>query len=377
MSVQKKFAFNLGRMKLTTITPPQPFGTRGRSPLDLNDGIPKDYMVAMLNVLVQFRLAITGGTTNGVVAANAPQNIVERFEVSGNHKVYGDWTRYLLQGDHTFVLPRIRRRLNPLASVLVAGVPTPLSGAIGNYDISLNYFIDFILPEIRPEEQLFYLLDCPMWNRLNLYTDWGNAANLIIGGDRTLALSGYNGVGTNPTTSVSRFIAKLQDDRYKLNPIPVKETFRSEKIETSGVADTFFDVINKGNFIRSLIFASGTIATGASAPSSGGDNFATMADNLFSRIRMKRDDVPQRDIDWTSNQQYENARRSGGSLSALPVGWNILDFCEDETVASAYDTREIALNNQRLDLYGDVPVGAVGQRLLMITTELAGIPIFG
>ena len=376
MTIGKKFGFNMGRMRLSTITPPQPFGTRGRTPLDLNEGIPKDYMVAMMSVLLQFRLTISGGTTNGAVAANAPQNLIERFEVSGNHKVYGDWTRYLLQGDHTYMLPRIRRRLTPLTTVLVAGVATPLSGAIGVYDITVNYFLDFILPEIRPEEQLFYMLDCPLWNRLNLYTDWGNASNLIIGGDRTLALSGYLGVGTNPTTVVTRFIPKLQDDRYKLNPIPVKESFRSEKIE-SVQADSFVDIINKGNFIRSLIFASGTIATGASAPASGGDNFASMADNLFSRIRMKKDDVPQRDIDWTANQQYENGRRQGGLLNAVPQGWNILDFCEEETVATAYDTREIALNNQRLDLFGDVPTGATGQRLHMITTELAAVPVFG
>lgn len=370
MPVNKKFAFQLGRLKLTTITPPQPFGTRGRSPLDLTDGIPKDYMIAMLQVQIQFRLAITGGTTNGAVAANAPQNIVERFEVSGNHKVFGDWTRYLLQGDHTFVLPRIRRRLTPLATSSPA-----LSGAIGNYDITLSYFLDFMMPELRTEEQLFTLLDCPLWNRLNLYTDWGNAANLIIGGDRTLALTGFGGVGTNPTTSVTRFVAKLQGDRYKVAPIPIKETYRSEKIEAA-VSDTFFDAINKGNFIRSLIFAQGTIATGASAPSSGGDNFASMSDALLTRIRLKKDDVPQRDIEWIPNQQYENARRQGGSLSALPVGWNIIDFAEDNTLASAYDTREIALNNQRFDFYGDVASGATGQRVHLITTEIAGIPNF-
>ncbi len=359
--VQKAFGFEVVRKRMDTI----PYAANSRQQLTSPKGIPSDYFVYAFLLRLRYRVAVSGGTTSGTVVAEAGQNLIERVEISGNHKVFGDWVRMLLQGSHLYQLGNIFQGFVHERSL------GGLAGAIGNYDIAVTAFVPMIPPRVRPEEQLLYLLDAPLWNTLNMYVDWGGIGTPISGGDRTIAIQGFGGTGAVELV-VTRLIAKLKDDRFKLNPIPMKQTYRSLDVTSTISAGRIVD-INVGNFLRSIHFVTGVAATGASAATRG-DNFLTLSDAILNRFQIKRDDIDQHDTDWIANQQIEAARKQLGIT--WPAGYNLRDFAEDETIVTAYDTREIALQKTRFDLYGDL-TGAANQKLHLLFTELGGIPVFG
>ena len=361
----RQFAYELSNLRQDTI----PFASKQRQTFNLAQGIPKDYFIHSFIISLTFRLAISGGTTNGTITAEAGQNLVERFEVSGNHKALGDYTRLLLQGSHVWQRGNIFKSFNHTRT----GVPA--SGAIANNDITIVYNLPLVPARARPEEQIFYLLDAPMWNSLNLFVDWSDANSAVSGGDRTLALSAFGSATGTPTLTVTRVVAKLKGDRLKLSPIPVRETFKQIDI-SAGFADGLITPINPGNFIKELMLVTGVIATGASAPKAG-DNFLTMSDNIYSRVKIKRDDVIQRDTPWFELQNFSGAQLELGI--AWPSGYNLIDFnnCDpnSRTLATSYDTRQLALQNLRFELWGDV-TATTNEKLHLISTELSGLPVF-
>lgn len=356
----KTFGFETNRKRLGTV----PFSANVRQELDSRVGIPKDYFIYAFLLRLRYRVAVSGGTVSGTVVAEAGQNLIERLEISGQHKIFGDWVRLLLQGSHLYQMGSI-----------VAGFPFErslggLAGAVGNYDVSVSIYVPLVPPRIRPEEQLMYLLDAPLWNSLQLYVDWGGIGTPISGGDRTVAIQGFGGTG-NPELVVHRIVAKLRGDRFNLNPIPVKQTYKEKLLDTA-IADGLVTDINVGNFLRSLFLITGVQATGASAARVG-RNFLTLSDAIYSRVKIKKDDVASHDVDWIANQQIEAARKQLGF--AWPSGYNAFDFAEDDTIVSAFDTREIALQKLRLELQGDT-TGLANQYLHIPHWETAGIPVF-
>lgn len=395
----KSFGFEIGKLRMGSI----PFLAKNRQALDLAQGIPKDYFLYALEMRLQFRLGISGGTTNGVVAAEVGQNLIEQLEISGNHKVYGDLVRTRLQGSHVYALGCIRGgyihertnngiQLNPTGLNNLFTQTAGVTGAVGNNDVSVTLMYHLIPTRIRPEEALVYLLDPPFWNLLNLFVDWGDATNLVIGGDRVSALTNYGGATGIPQLQVWRHIAKLKGDRYKLNPIPVKETFVGIGATVSQT-DQLITPLNVGNFIRSINIVTGTLGAnlakvgdnfqtlsgqtgspGQSATGAGGGNAAP----FFSRIKVKKDDILIRDIEYVTLQEWEGDSKDMTALQ-YPTGYNNIEFLEGEpsdmTVATAMDTRQIALQNLKFTLEGDI-AGAANQKIHVISTELAGIPVY-
>src|SRR6267154_158622 len=395
----KAFGFELGKLRLGTV----PFTAKNRQALDVAQGIPKDYFLFGLVMRLQFRLGISGGTTNGTPFAEAGQSLIEQMEISGNHKVYGDLVRTRLAGFHVYQMGNIRggylheRTVSIAAATPVQLAPNginaqytgaaTLSGAIANYDMSITYEYHLAPPRVRTVEQLMFLLDPPFWNSLNLFIDWGDATNLINGGDRTLALTSFGSATGIPSLVIWRIIAKLKGDRYKVNPIPIKETFLSI-LATVSQTDTLVTNLNVGNFIRSIHLVTGTVS--AAGQAKVGDNFLTEQGYIgsngqtaggtigntpfFSRIKVKKYDILLRDLEWVPLQEYEGDAKDQ-SLFTTPAGWACLEFSEGvtgTTVGNAMDTRQIALQNLKFTLEGDI-TGAANQRVHVIHTELAGI----
>lgn len=397
--MDKGFSFELGKLRMGTV----PFLAKNRQALDLAQGIPKDYFIYALEMRLSFRLGISGGTTSGTIPAEFGQNLIEQLEISGNHKVYGDLVRTRLQGSHVYALGCIRGgyiheranngvQLNPVGFNNLFTTTAGITGAVANNDFVVTYM--YILPpnRVRDEEQLLYLLDPPYWNSLNLFIDWGDATNLVFGGDRVSALTNYGGASGLPQLSIWRHIAKLKGDRYKLNPIPVKETFLSISTAVSQT-DALITPLNVGNFVRSVNLVAGTLGANLAKV---GDNFQTvsgqtgsapqsalgagggLAAPFFSRVKVKKDDILIRDMEYIPLQEWEGDSK-GLTAMQYPFGYNNVEFVEsgydDNTVAVAMDTRQIALQNLKFTLEGDI-TGVANQKLHVIHTELAGIPVY-
>jgi len=399
MSGSGAFGFELGKLRMDII----PFLAKQRQALSLTQGIPKDYFIYALSFRLQYREAITAGTTNGTVLASAPEGLIEQVEISGNHKVFGDYVRLRLQGSHIYQRGNIwggfqhERSANLNAGAGVQDLnrdnaPT-LTGAVANLDFSVNYMLHLVPPRTRPEEALIYLLDPPLWNSLNVFVDWGDQTSYVQGGDRTLALAAYGSGSGSPALTVWRHIAKLKADRFKLNPVPIKDTYISIKAETT-FTDSLVSPFNVGNFLRSLIVITGVRASAGSIAKVGdawlslnggagqvpiSNGAQIIAAPFYTRVKIRKDDIAIRDMDWVPWQEW-----LGDSLDLshfqLPNGWSIWDFAEgevaDNTIATSFDTRQIALQNLKLTLEGDV-TGAVDQRIHLLHNELAGIPVYG
>lgn len=395
----KGFGMEIGKVRMGTI----PYSAKNRQALDVSAGVPKDYFIYALEFRLQFRLGISAGTTNGTIPAEYGQNLIEGLEISGNHKVYGDLVRTRLQGSHIFGLSTIRggfahERANNGVQMAPTGLnglftgTAAVTGAVGNNDTTVSMIYHLTPPRIRATEALSFLLDPPLWNSLNVYVDWGDATNLVMGGDRVLALTNYGGASGIPTLTVWRHIAKLKGDRYNLNPIPVKETFISVKAEQSQT-DALVTPINVGNFIRSLNLVTGTLGTNLAKT---GDNFLTLQGQsgsngqsalgqgggnpppFFTRIKVKKDDILLRDMEWVPLTEWEGDSKDLSTL-LYPIGWNNIEFVEgpgeSSTVATAFDSRQTALQNLKFTLEGDIN-GVVNQRIHVISTELAGVPVY-
>jgi hypothetical protein len=401
--VSKGFNFELSKLRLGTV----PYSAKNRQALDIAQGIPKDYFLHSFVMRLQYRFALSAGTTSGTIFSEIGANLIEQCEISGNHKVYGDLVRTRLQGSHLYVLGCIRGGGLHERTINVGGVVTQLaptglnniytntaaiSGAVATNDISTTIVYHLAPPRLRPQEQLLYLLDPPFWNSLNLYIDWGDATNLVNGGDRTAALTGYGGAGGTPQLVIWRIIAKLKGDRYKVNPIPVKETYLSINA-TISQTDTLVTNVNIGNFVRSINLVTGTLSGAGLAKV--GDNFLTLqgaagsnaqgaqganSSNtpFYTRVKVKKDDIVTRDMEYIPLQEYELDEKDIGSLP-FPIGYNTIEFVEgigpENTVGTSFDTRQIALQNLKLTLEGDL-TGAANQKIHVIHTELAGVPVY-
>jgi hypothetical protein len=390
----RKFGFELSYLRQDTI----PFLAKNRQTFNLAQGIPKDYFLHSFFCRLTFRETISGGTTNGTVTADAGPSLVERFEVSGNHKQYGDLTRMLLQGNHVYRRALLHSGFNHENSV-----SAPWSGAVASYDAAVTFHIPFVPPRLRAEEQLMYLMDTPLWNTLNLFVDWGDQNSAISGGDRVLALSAFGSAGGSPLLTVTRVIAKLKGDRFKVNSIPIKESYK-QIYPANSFGDGLITPLNVGNFMRSIWVVTGVLATGASAAKAGdnpltyndGDAEQNTSQAVVTRLKIKRDDILQRDVPWRELQQINgmhfrppvtswnasNAVAGNSAALASLQGHNLVDFVasnaqsgDEATAYTSYDTRQLALQNLRFELWGDVTQVA-NNFIHVIQTEYAGVPVF-
>src|SRR6266852_9803452 len=146
MAVSSKFGFELGKLRMDVI----PFLAKQRQALSIAQGIPKDYFLYAFMLRLQYRNAVSAGTTNGTVLAHAPENLIEQFEISGNHKVFGDLVRMRIQGDHAYYLGNMRGRyLHERTQSIAAAQPVDLNrwstaaptDAVANNDFSVTYML--------------------------------------------------------------------------------------------------------------------------------------------------------------------------------------------------------------------------------------------
>lgn len=360
-----------------------PFVAGQRQELAVQNGLPKDYYYRGLFLSLSGRY--TSGTTDGTFNEEAFQNLLEMIEISGNHKVLGDYTPYRLQGDHCYTLGNVEdgythKRLVSVNGANLSSAPVvgsaPLAAA--TYDFKVNFHINFPPRRINVSEEYFYMLDAPYWNTLQLYISWGGIGSFVsgYGGNPTLTAFGAN-TGT-PQLIVTREIAKLSAAKNTIKSIPVKRSYKSVPIVNSQNASYISD-LNKGNLIRSFWLKTGVKTTGTSLAAVG-DNFVSLSNAMLTRFQPKRDDIEQRDVYWEDNQEFEAHNKQLGYVGSSPAsvnypnGYNELDFCEDGTIATAYNTVQIAKNNSRWELWGDV-TGAANQQLHIITEEVASIPL--
>lgn len=361
-----------------------PFLAGQRQELAVQNGLPKDYYYRGLFLSLSGRYT-NGANTTGTFNQEAFQNLIEMIEISGNHKTLGDYTPYRLQGDHCYQIGNVEdgythKRLVSINGGALGAAPAAGSAPLnaGTYDFQVNYHIAFPPRRINVSEEYFYLLDAPYWNTLQLYISWGGLGSFVSGFAGNPTLTAFGSAQGSPTLNVTREIVKLAASKNMIKSIPVKRSYKSVPIVNSQAAQYITD-LNKGNLIRSFWLKTFVATTGTSLAAVG-DNAASLSDSELTRFQPKRDDINQRDVYWLDNQEFEAQQKQLGFIGTspsgvnYPSGYNELDFCEDGTIATAYNTVQIAKNNSRWEMWGDI-TGAANQKLHIITEEVASIPV--
>ena len=115
--------------------------------------IPKDKWLLGMLLLWEGRIAVTVAAP-GAVLPEAPQSIVERIRIEGQHKRFGQRYHYNLRGATAYQYSNI---YSGGRNLTVASSPA-LANAIANYDIRAFYLAWFALEQVPIDQQIAYAI---------------------------------------------------------------------------------------------------------------------------------------------------------------------------------------------------------------------------
>lgn len=182
----------------------------------VNPGIPLNLNRPIESLLIAISLRVTVTVAPyTAVAPEAPQNFLQRIQVTGNHRSFGTQTPINLSGATAFAWGQMFQRFAGTGQVLTGtalaappGRPfaSPFTGAVGTHDLVIIYHVP-TAPLMGIGQELKKQSTNYMWQS----TDWGNTlfVNLQLGdasafGDptgATVAIAGPGGVG-NPLIQI-------------------------------------------------------------------------------------------------------------------------------------------------------------------------------
>lgn len=330
----------LGRNQGPELFFQQPF-TAGQSPI-----IPKNLNVnrpcERIHLMWQGRIVI-GVAPFTAVAAEAPQTILSRVRLTGQHARYGQLTPIDVSGATLFALPRLTRSRG--SSLYINGVrqpelnvPLSQSGAtfgnVGTYDIEIHYDIPLgpILPVgSKPTTVPFLFMNSDWHDTLQLQIFFGDATSFgTPGGATTTTFSAFGSGAGSPLLTIFQ--------NYEIlgplsNQIATAVVVRSEQLQTAPLSAN-------GNAIRlqllqkqktmNIFFKTGILLTG-SGP--GVSAFASLSDGILDFTQPIVDNKPIRNS-FSNRAEKEYAGYAFDTV--LPGGYNNFTFTDSQNPLTYY-----------------------------------------
>ena len=287
-----------------------------------------------LEVVLRGRLVIgTANYTAGV--PEAPQTLVERIVVRGNHRVWGSQVPIDISGASAFVWQRIFQQVGNtllLGTTRSADPGQPFvgttgmtTGATGTYDFEVHYRIP-VWPLQWSRRQAVPFL----WRQ----EDWSNTLTMeITVGDRTSLGTPAGGTTTTWTAfgsasgspSIEVFANYSLLGSFARSGVPGL-VIRSEQVVTPALVSTTTNA-QLGAELRKQITTNVVIKSGIrlTGTTSGVNVFASLSDVQLDRTRILVDQKPIRDI----GRNYA-AKNYYGSMfgTVIPQGYLLLSFTE-------------------------------------------------
>jgi hypothetical protein len=314
------------------------------------------------------------GANYTAVAAEAPQTIISRVRLTGQHSQYGQLTPIDVSGATLFALARLTRERG--SSLYINGVRQPelnvplaqapaTFGNIGVYALEIHY--DIPLGPILPVASKISTIPYHFMN-----ANWGDTLQLqIFFGDATSF--GTPAGGTVVTFSANSILTIFTNYEI-LGPLSTQiasaVVVRSEQIQQAPVAAN-------GNAIRlqlmqkqkttNIFFKSGTLLAG-SGP--GVTVFGTMSDAVLDMTQAIVDNKPiHNNFNNHALKEYSGYVYS----TVLPGGYNNITF-EDSQNPLTYYRGDLLAGGSTFELDTNVIGGGAGVAVQILQEQVIGEP---
>jgi hypothetical protein len=317
----------------------------------LSPGIPTDFPIVrlFLHVRGRYRVTVAGTAT----AAEAPNNIIERLRIYGQHRNEGTREILSMEGSDLWNYALFYGLVPPQA------VGGGLNEQIGEYDFEVFYPISFAAELTDPSGKFHTILDAPSYDALQLDITWAALADFVTGG--TTAFSDFGVTTGVPTVTILREVALLGENQALFNPGWVRRTFESVLLSSTGLTDGLITRnIPRGNVIRSIMLKQGTRA-GASGL------WTTVSNTILTRVRLKLSGQQIRDHNWLPLQQIN--RMDYAIVGGVQTGYGVIEFVRDGDLDDGLQTVDLPARGVELQLTGDV-TSTANARFQVITTEI-------
>ena len=341
--------------------------------------------IESLTVLISLRAAVSVGAYTSV-SPEAPQNLLQRIKVSGNHKDFGSVTLIDMTGATAFAWGRcfqletgtgeylISKAGGALTRATGPGRPfaSSFDGAVANHDMIIAYHIPFsptILPSPRKYKQSinFTLQPLDFGNTLQIQLTLGDASALGNPTGATVAFSGFGGTG-NPNVQIFANYALLGDFQNKVqrNGLVVRNEITlptQAALATNAVLSQLAHQIT-----TTVLLKTGTqTGTGITA---GVDTFTTLSDQQLEATQLVVDNKPLRNnVSNFALKAYHERMLN----TIVPEGYFPLTFIDGGTSLLAYRGDRLPGGSQ-LNLQSNVISASANNRQRMVQEYILGGP---
>lgn len=324
---------------------------------------------------IHFHGTVTiAGAPYTAVAAEAPQNILSRVRLTGQHNLYGQLTPIDCSGATLFALARLTRSRG--ASLYINGVRQPelnvplaqnpaTFGNVGAYLIECDW--DIPLGPILPVGSKITTIPYH-YNNVN----WGDTLQLqLFIGDQTSF--GTPGAGTTVTFSADS-VFTIYSNYEILGPLSTQiapaVVIRSEQLQVAPLAAN-------GNAVRiqllqkqkttNVFFKTGTLLAGTSG---GVSVFSAMSDAILDMTQMVVDNKPiHNNFNNLALKEY-----SGYAFdTVLPQGYNNFTFVDSQNPLTCYRGDLIA-GGSTFELDSNVVGGGANIAAQVLQEQVIGNP---
>lgn len=327
--------------------------------------LPHDKWLLGLHLMWEGRVGVTVAAP-GAVLTEAPQSIIERIRVEGQHNRLGQRDFYNLRGATAYAYANVYGGGRNLS---VTSSPA-LANAIGNYDIRAHYLIWFPPEQIPLSQQIAHAIRGDDWKTLNMHISFGDRTSLFNAATGTVAFTAFGSATGAPRLSVHMIRPLLGNARDAIRPALVRRQFQelTTVFTQTNLTDGFIAKLEVGKKYRSALIKAGVRAT-AAPPSAGVNVFVSLSDDIVARPKIALDGKNIRDAisNYVMKEFYAYAFRA-----SLPAGYTLLDFVDGGDIRTIFPAQGLGVSN-RFELRGDVVVAA-NQQGELVETLIEGEP---
>jgi len=291
-----------------------------------------------------FRGRVTIGVANyAVVAAEAPQTILQRVRLNGTHNVFGSVVPIDMTGATMFAWTRLFRLRSP--SLYINGVRQPdpnvpfqqigaTFGNVGFYDLEIHYYLPLvpILPPSSKLSSIPYMYMGKNWgDSLQLQLFMGDLTSFGTPGvGTTVAFSAFGSNLGSPTITVNQVFEILGPLEPNVDPGLVVRSSQNVTAGMTAAGNTLQIALLQKKKMSNLLIKTGNLLAGTSG---GISVFQNLLDNMLDFTQPTVDNKPIR-----NNTNNFAAKEHAGFVFAtiLPQGYLNFTYVDSMSPLTAY-----------------------------------------
>jgi hypothetical protein len=332
-----------------------------------------------LHLVFQGRVTITGANYD-VVAAEAPQTILQRVRLTGTHKVFNALVPLDMSGATIFAWSRLFRQRG--CSLYINGVRQPepnvpffqvgpTFGNIGVYDLEIHYDIP-LTPILPPSSKLagvpFCFMEGDWQDTLQLQLFFGDETSFgTPNGGTTVVFSAFGSNGGSPLVTI---LANYEIFGPLAGQIQGAVVIRNEQLNTAPVAaagqNVQLQLLQKQKTLNTVV-KTGIVLTGTSA---GVQVFASLTDQMLQQTQIVVDNKPVR-----NNFLNAAAKEYAGYAfdTVLPEGYLNFPF-DDSTNPLTYYRGDLVAGGSTFAIQTQVVTSDENQAATVVQEQVYGTP---